>query len=64
MSSVRKDHIKLAQVIILYHFLHWSIANTWITSVGAIQIMKWKVAQKISSSNLLLHHGLSQVLFW
>jgi len=64
MSSVRKDHIKLAQVIIIYHFPHRSIANTWIISVGAIQIKKLKVAQKICSSNVLLHLGMSQVSFW
>jgi len=64
MSSVRKDHIKLAQVIFLDHFLQWSIARTWINSGGAIKITKSKVAQKICSSNLLFHHGLSQVFFW
>jgi len=69
MSNVRIYHNKLAQVIILYRFLqkinYSSIANTWISSVGAIHITKSKVPQIISRSNLnIFHHGLSQVLFW
>ena len=69
MSNVRIYHIKLAQVIILYHSLqkiYFSlIANTWISSVGAIHITKSKVAQIISRTKLnTLFHVLSQVLFW
>jgi hypothetical protein len=69
MSNVRIYHNKLSQVIILYHSLqkiyYSSVANTWISSVGAIHITKSKVAQIISRSNInIFHHGLSQVLFW
>jgi len=61
MSSFRKDHIKLAEVIILYYFLQIyssSIVNTWIFLVGAIQITKSK-----GRSSVFFHYGLSQVFF-
>jgi len=61
MSRFRKDHIKMAEVIIVDNFLQIysrSIVNTWISLVGAIHITKSK-----GRTSLLFHNGLSEVFF-
>jgi len=62
MSRFRIDHIKLAEVIILDHFLQIyssSIVNTWIFPGGAVDITKSK-----GRTSELFHNGLAQVFFW
>jgi len=61
MSTIRKDHIKLAEVKILDYFLQIyciSIVNTWISPVVGIHITKSK-----GRTSVLFHIGLSQVFF-
>jgi len=61
MSRFRKDHIKLAEVIILDNFLqiyNSSIVNTRISPVGAIHITKSN-----GRTSVLFHNGWSQVFF-
>jgi len=61
MSRIRKDHIKLAEVIILDHFLQIysnSIVIRLISPVGAFHISKSK-----ARTSVLFHNRLPQGIF-